>query len=256
MATSNRRQACIFCKATDRKISKEHVFPKWLRKVVEGGERGPIEHSRSHTKRDGEKVLHETWKDIPFNSQVKGPCEPCNNSWMEGIESETRPILTPLLENKSRTLDPCDQEVLARWATIRVLMAQLGHPPGKPLAILPERYQRFYEVHELPPKAQIWIAQRNGEGSWPVTCLTKELFIATPESAGPNAYITAFAVGHVAFVYWGHEVEDGATAHLGVGMKPYLSPIWPDINPVRWPPDGLLGATGLDAVVKNLVATS
>ena len=27
------RSACVFCGATDRKISKEHVFPKWLRKL-------------------------------------------------------------------------------------------------------------------------------------------------------------------------------------------------------------------------------
>jgi hypothetical protein len=32
----------------------------------------------------------------------------------------------------------------------------LGHPSGTGRVIRPERYHRFYEVRELPPKAQIW----------------------------------------------------------------------------------------------------
>jgi hypothetical protein len=255
MTASNQRSACVFCKATDRKISKEHVWPKWLRKIVEGGHGGPIEHSRIHETRDRKTVLNESWPDIPFNWQVKGPCEPCNTSWMEGIESETRPVLTPLLEHENRTLDPSDQEILARWATIRV-MAQLGHPAERRRAIREGRYHRFCEAKELPPRSQIWLAQRNGEGPWPANYAHKELFIATPESAGPNAYVSAFSVGHVAFVYWGHEVEDGATVHLGEGMKRFLIPIWPANTAINWPPLGLLGATGLETVVENLVATA
>jgi hypothetical protein len=253
---SNNRRACVFCKATDRKIAKEHVWPKWLRKVIESGEGEPQEQSRIHTTRDGETLRHETWTDIPINRQVAAPCKGCNEGWMEGIESETRPILTPMIQHESVNLDPCDQEVLARWATLRVMMAQYMFPPEKHRPIRPERYHRFYEAKELPPKAQVWIARRNGEGPWPTHCVHKELFIATPKSSGPNAYITAFAVGHVAFVYWGHEVKDGATLRIGKGMKPFLLPIWPEIDPIRWPPVGLLGETDIDAVVENLVATS
>jgi hypothetical protein len=82
------------------------------------------------------------------------------------------------------------------------------------------------------------------------------MFISRPESAGPNAYISAFSVGHVAFVYWGHEVEDGATVHLGERMTTFLTPIWPSLSRVHWPPVGVLGANGLEVVVKNLVATA
>lgn len=246
----------MFCKSTENKISKEHVWPKWLRKVIEGGEGEPQEHSRIHTTRDAKTLRHETWTDIPINRQVAAPCKECNEGWMEGIETETRPVLTPMIQHESVDLDPSDQEILARWATLRVMMIQCMFPPEKRCPIHPERYHRLYEVRELPPKAQIWIARRNGEGPWPTDCAHKELFIATPESAGPNAYITAFAVGHVAFVYWGHEVEDGATVNLGEGMRPYLLPIWPDIDAIRWPPVGLLGAAGIEVVVENLVATS
>lgn len=254
--TETKRSACVFCKATDRKISKEHVWPKWLRKIVEGGEGDPIGHSRVHETAERETIRDESWEDIPFNWQVKGPCEPCNTGWMEGIESETRPVLTPLIQHESRTLDPCDQEALSRWATIRVMMALLGHPAGKRGTISSERYHRFYEAGELP-NCQIWVAQRNGQGPWPADYVYNELFLTlaeSPEPAAANAYVTAFAVGHVAFVYWGSQFKQGPTVEIGENLRPYLLPIWPDVSAVRWPPEGVLGATGLEAVVKNLSA--
>jgi hypothetical protein len=252
----NRRRACVFCKATDRKISKEHVWPKWLRKVIEGAEGPPSEHGRLIQARDGKTLWHETWKDIPINYQVAAPCKECNEGWMEAIEDETRPILTPLIQHQEADLGPLEKETLARWATLRVMMAQYLDPAERPKVIPPERYHRFYEVRELPPKAHIWMARRNGEGTWPIDGARRELFIGERRPPYPNAYISAFAVGHVAFVYWGHEVEEGATVGLGEGMKPYLLPIWPEIAPSRWPPWGLLGAEGLTVVANNLVPMS
>jgi hypothetical protein len=252
----NRRRACVFCKATDRKISKEHVFPKWLRKVIEGGEEGLTTHGRVIKTRDGETLWENSWEDIPINYQVNAPCRPCNEGWMERIEDETRPLLTPLIQHQDAELGPLEKETLARWATLRVMMALYLDPSDRPKVIPPERYHRLYEVGELPPKAQIWMARRKGEGPWPLDGSRKELFIGAVRPPYPNAYISAFAVGHVAFIYWGHEVEDGATVRIGDGMKPYLLPIWPDINPSPWPPRGLLGAEGLNTVVNKLVRMS
>jgi hypothetical protein len=230
------------------------VWPKWLRKIVEGGTGDPIGHSRIHKTAEGETIRSESWEDIPLNWEVKGPCEPCNTGWMEGVESETRPVLTPLIQHKDRTLDPCDQEVLARWATIRVMMAQLAYPAGKRDAIQPESYHRFFEVGELP-NCQIWLARRNGEGPWPTDYHHRELFITLaglPEPATPNAYVAAFAVGHVAFFYWGSQFKQGPVLTLGENLMPYLLPIWPEISPVRWPPRAVLGPTGLEAIVREL----
>ena len=231
------------------------MFPKWLRKVIEGGEGGLTTHGRVIKTRDGETLWHDSWEDIPINYQVAVPCKICNEGWMEDIEDETRPILTPL-QHENAELGPLKKETLARWATLRVMMAQYLDPAERPKAIRPERYHRFYEARELPPKAQIWMARRNGEGAWPIDGSRKELFIGETRPPYPNAYISAFAVGHVAFVYWGHEVEDGAIVNLGEGMKPYLLPIWPDINLASWPPPGLLGRRGLDTVVNNLIRMS
>jgi hypothetical protein len=123
---------------------------------------------------------------------------------MEQIETEARPVLIPLIQHEDAELGPLEKETLARWATLRVMMAQFLDPPGRPKAIRAERYHRFYEARELPPRSQVWIARRNGEGPWP-----------------------------------------GAIVRLGEGMKPFLIPTWPEIDPSSWPPVGLLGERGL-----------
>jgi hypothetical protein len=252
------RRACVFCKSTENKITKEDVWPLWLRKVVEGGEGERFERSRVHKTAEGETVSHLKWPEAPLDWKVSGPCEPCNNGWMNRIENETQPILTPMIQHQEVALGPVDQEKLASWATLRVLVGQHGHPAERRRAIPEERYHRFYEARELP-NCQIWIARRNGEGSWPTDHHHRELFIhlvGAPDPTAPNAYLTAFAVGHVAFIYWGSNFKQGPTVNLGQNLMPYLLPIWPAISPVRWPAEGLLGATGLEAVIRNLSSFS
>ncbi|HWI96187.1 MAG TPA: hypothetical protein VNS60_09000 [Solirubrobacterales bacterium] len=248
------RRACVFCGSKENKISKEDVWPLWLRKVVEGGEGEMFERARIHTTAQGETVSHLRWPEAPIDWQVSGPCESCNNGWMSQIENEAKPILAPMVQHQEQTLGPIEQETLARWATLRVLMGQHGHPKEKRNAIPEERYHRFFEAREMP-NCQIWIARRNGEGAWPTDYHHRELFIelvGAPEPTAPNAYVTAFAVGHVAFICWGSQFKKGPTVDVGDNMRPFLLPIWPDILPVRWPPDGVLGPNGLEAVARNL----
>ncbi|HEU5063300.1 MAG TPA: hypothetical protein VFT79_09150 [Solirubrobacterales bacterium] len=254
MGETSKRRACIFCQATDRKINKQHVWPKWMRKVIEGGEDGMFERSRIRTKPDGTVVSQESWQEAPVDWEVSGQCEPCNSGWIEAIEQEIEPILTPMIQHQETVLGPVEQDALARWATLCVMVGQHGHPRDMRHAIAPKQYHRFYEFRELPT-CQIWIARRNGEGPWPTDYMHKELFIdliGGPETTAPNAYVAAFAVGHVAFVYWGSQFKQGPTVDIGDDLRPYLLPIWPDIEPVRWPPEGVLGPTGLKGVVRNL----
>jgi hypothetical protein len=249
------RRQCIFCESADNKISKEHVWPKWLRSVVEGGEGEMHERSRIHTTADGETVSHLTWNEAPIDWEVSGPCEPCNRGWMEEIEKEAAPILTPLIQHQEGIdLGPVEKETLARWATLRVLVGQHGHPRDRRRAIPPDRYHRFYESREMP-NCQAWMARRNGEGPWPTDYHHRELFIhlvGRPDPTTPNAYLTSFAVGHVAFVFWGSSFKQGPTVDVGENLRTYLLPLWPDIDPILWPPAGLLGPTGLNAVMQGL----
>jgi hypothetical protein len=248
------RTACVFCGATDRRISKEHVWPKWLRKHIELGEGPPVGRSRRHSR--GEQVLdHVEWREAPIDWQVKAPCKPCNEDWMNDLEGEAREVLPPMLADTRVVLDAVQQHTLAKWGTLRVLMGQHGHPPGK-RAVPEGSYHAFYRSRALPSGAQVWVGRYSGAGPWPTDYRHVELFISSPdhrEPARPNAYVVGFTVGYVAFLYWGHEIEDGPEIDLD-GIAPYFVPVWPVTGPVVWPPPGLIGENGLEleAAIRRL----
>jgi hypothetical protein len=253
VADKQTRRPCVFCEATDRKLSNEHVWPRWLRDHIELGTGPPIGHSRIHATSRGEPISETTRSAIPIDWQVKAPCKPCNEGWMERLETETRPILIPMLEDRTVVLGGREQGILARWATLRTLVAQHGHPAGKQ-AIPAETYHRFYQSRELPMGAQIWTGRYGGAGAWPTDYHHLELFQSgpdRPEPERPNSYVVAFSVGYVAFLYWGHELKGGLRLDLS-NLAPYFLPIWPTGAPVRWPPPGVIGAGELEAVIRGL----
>jgi hypothetical protein len=172
---------------------------------------------------------------------------------MSTIESSVQPSLIPMLHNEPCTLDAQAKKALSQWATLRILIAQLAHPAERRRTIPPERYKQFYEARSLPRGAQVWVGRYNGAGGWPTDYHHVELHgsaFGRPSPATPNGYLTAFSIGYAAFVYWGHEIENGPVVDIA-GLAPYLIPIWPiEPAPAMWPPKGLLGANGLRAILK------
>jgi hypothetical protein len=173
---------------------------------------------------------------------------------MEGLETETQPILIPMLEDKAVVLDAIQQHTLAKWATLRVLMGQHGLPSD--MRAIPEAsYHRFYDSRALPLGAQIWVGRYNGAGEWPTEYNHLELFLPQPERpepSRPNGYMVACSVGYVALLYWGHELQDGQAIDSLGALTGYFAPIWPVSGPFVWPPPGLIGATGLEAALRSL----
>jgi hypothetical protein len=227
-----------------------------MRKIIEHGEGQSIGHARIRGPSTEDTVTsRKDWPAIPLDWEVKAPCQQCNWGWMNDLEKEVRPTLIPMLENKAGALTTTQQESLAKWATLKVLMGQHGHP--KDLHTIPtEAYHRFYRTRALPVGAQIWTGRYDGSGSWPTHYRHVEMFFSAtgrPEPARANGYVVAFAVGYVAFLYFGHEIEDGPILDIGRDLGRYFVPVWPT-TPVDllWPPHGLLGSDGLDATLRGL----
>ncbi len=175
------RRACIFCGATRSKITKEHVWPKWLRKHVELGTGPPIGHSRRLTTRDGETVEDLSWEAIPLDWQVAAPCKECNEGWMEQIETAAPPILTAMLDDKRVSLDISGVDALAQWVTLHVMVAQHAYPKERRRSIPKERYRAFFQTRQVPPGAQIWVGRYSGAGRGPPSTCT-----ARSESHAPT----------------------------------------------------------------------
>ena len=173
---------------------------------------------------------------------------------MENLENEARPLLIPMLRNEEVTMRPEEQRILARWATLKMLVAQEGH--GDMKRVIPrDRYRLFYAERSLPVGAQVWVGRYNGGGSWPTNYQYRELFMTMhgqEEPPVPNAYLVGFTVGYLAFIYWGHEIQRGPIANVRQ-VESYLTPIWPATGIVKWPPPALMGADGLELVMDHFL---
>jgi hypothetical protein len=125
------RRACVFCGAEDRKISKEHLWSKWMATYVDPSGGTANRKSRILSTKTGQVKGSKSWPEAAFGQEVSGPCKLCNEGWMEQVEDEARPFLIPMLEDRKTELRPEGQRAVVRWATLKLLAAHLGHPAEK-----------------------------------------------------------------------------------------------------------------------------
>jgi hypothetical protein len=240
-----------------RKRSKEHVFPEWLEKLfVPEDEQHLIQYHRRFQAR-GEPMQREEWEDIPFNLRVT-LCEPCNNEWCNGIETEARPFLMPLIADQAISLDASAQTTLAIWATKTLLMLQRTHKRKE--RSMDDNAYRWFRTHRWPlPNEQIWIGRYNGSGDWPTSyrhfgmLIRKKPTVPQPPD-GINAHCAAFGIGHLVFLAFGHTHESRPSARVkpGTPAAAAMRPIWPAFGgAVDFPPSGIVdGNSGLDAMIE------
>lgn len=161
---------CIFCGRTP--LTKEHVWPNWLKNVLEEDDsntRGNylintdfldnnvIEITPNYIKRNG-KTLNHTLKIV---------CEDCNNNWMSQIESKAKPILESLILNKPIVLNRSQQKFIIQWAILRTIISEYTDQPTK--AITAKERKTFYQTNEGPANWYVWIAKKKSNSeTWPV----------------------------------------------------------------------------------------
>jgi hypothetical protein len=246
------RRACVFCGAEDRKISKEHLWSKWMATYVDPSGGTANRKSRILSTKTGQVKGSKSWPEAAFGQEVSGPCKLCNEGWMEQVEDEARPFLIPMLEDRKTELRPEGQRAVVRWATLKLLAAHLGHPADKQ-SIPAARFRQFFIDRSLPPGARVWIGRYDGTGTWPTHYRYLELFVSENGGTEPdisNGYLAGFSVGHLAFFYWGHELRQGPLPDVS-RVAAYLAPVWPATGTARWPPEQSLDGDGMRFVMER-----
>jgi hypothetical protein len=195
------RRRCVFCEQP-RKISGEHVWPKWIRKVLHP-ETGSYTATRSIVDPLGQVVSSDSWPaGSPYDTQVKAPCRDCNHGWMNGIEVAARDVLTDLMLNKGRPLITKKEQLsLSRWATKTAMMLQFLQPKAR---LIPDGdLTRFYKSQRPISGSRISIIAYSGPLPGDVyrhvalhNRSSQRFGGAIPE---PDGYLSTFVVGRVAF---------------------------------------------------------
>ena len=162
-----------FCGGTGKK-SREHLWPQWTQKLVPADE-GVFFNTKSTTSLEiatsiashfpEERLQAQT--DLA-NLQVHGIRAPCNEGWMSQIESETIPILTPMVLDQPRSFSVAEQAVLAKWITLRMIVRELLS--RKHAAISHPQQKSFYGEQRPFDNSEIYIARL------PVGNLRRELW--------------------------------------------------------------------------------
>jgi hypothetical protein len=143
--------ACIFC--DEPAGNTEHVFPRWIL------DRKDMGKSRLTFGNRPGLVLDKT------HLTVKTVCETCNNHWMNDLEGEVKPILSPIFDDQAFSINEQQQTVLAVWVTKVAFL--LDSTKGRNAA------NRFYtkpegvalRVHrQIPQMTRIWIGRLDATG--------------------------------------------------------------------------------------------
>jgi len=151
-STAKRSGKCVLCGG--RPLSREHVWPRWIAALIKS-QGGPV-----HIRSSGGADYDTTQLDLT----VRRVCRECNHGWMERMESEVRPFLTPMMTTTdSVTLSVEDQFALARWYTKTMLMHDLTHSTPR---IPQDRYTEFFAEPRPFDDSVIWLGAYGGN-RWP-----------------------------------------------------------------------------------------
>ena len=233
--------ACVFCRTTKAKITNEHVFADWISDLFGHEPEGTAEMVES----DGST---KAFPAVPFQQKVRVVCKPCNEGWMGDLEEAVKDFLGPmLLEGRQTTLSKDPQRALATWTAKTAMMMDHLHP--KELVVPDGQFSEFYAAKAPLPGQLVWLGfrqrlddetQRELLGS--VYKQSVGEFFVTPDAAketehwkkeGRNIYRITFAIGHVAFQVFGHNL----LTHLQVEVPPGAPVRIIDAGaPVEWPP--------------------
>ncbi len=88
--------------------------------------------------------------------RVRAVCKPCNNGWMNQLESKVRPYLTPMVTGENVTLDQAALATVAQWLTLKVMVVE--HDAQNTVLTPQADRSRFRDTLEPPPYYRLYAA--------------------------------------------------------------------------------------------------
>jgi hypothetical protein len=222
---------CIFC--GNPAGSREHIWPKW---ILERKNFGPFRLKRAGA------------PDLILNTELttKAVCHDCNTGWMSKLEAAIKPILEPMFEGKSVSLDIYQQQLIALWMAKMAFVWDSTKGRNTDNAFFRNADGTALAQRIMPPFTAVWLAhigedyrsadghditldeppKRVGGGN--VVTIVNEQFVAQIVSLRPD------------------QMPTGPTA-IQLDLAPgnwndTLVRVWPqdNANPIRWPPPATL----------------
>jgi hypothetical protein len=241
----------MFCGKSGQGLSREHVVPNWIGKVLPGV--GNFTHRLDID--GGSPKFAYSARDMDFKAKIV--CMSCNNGWMSGIEDRVIPILTPLLNGEARELTSTEQRSVALWACKTAMV--FAHAGGILPAGLKESCRWIYKHLTPSPGSHCWLG-RFADVDTDLDLRTYKFHTVPIEMTRPSqpdvrhsALVWTAGIGQLAVINLTMPTGLGRS-DVTVGGVPaeWLHPVWPnDDNNITWPPPLTLSEEHLRAISRN-----
>lgn len=192
---------CVFC-ASVGPMSREHVFPRWLSDLLpEFDEAAGFDYERRLVTHRDELAHHRSGPLLDV--VTRDVCEVCNNGWLENLETEARPVLTPMIRGTARVLSALEQQfVVASWAR-KTMLTMHGTNIGRERVASAEQYRWFFEHQQPLPGSHVWLVRYADRTRWPIVAHQYAMSVRragepAPQMGDPlNGFGVVFTVGHL-----------------------------------------------------------
>ena len=117
------KNCCIFCNRIE-KLTKEHVWPRWVRDYIKIEDQMKTVHLTMHNGGKPQKGKFTRPGDI-HSQRIHCVCgsrgdpfktDRCNNVWMSQLQERAKTILIPLITGTWKSLDGHEQSIVSAWA--------------------------------------------------------------------------------------------------------------------------------------------
>jgi hypothetical protein len=228
---------CLMCEE-DRKITNEHIVPRWANGAIKAVSPLTPEHGDAETAAAAAALGARTWTNRAIDVKVKGLCSSCNSDQ----EGSTKRLLDPLIRGTNSSLTVDDQVTLACWAYGKALVMELFDPPT---AELGQAMRTFRKKRRPPLQSQIWIGRFDPASTWPEMAGTLRLGELHMKRHGHEfeARTAVIVMGNLIFVCcrWLHEGVKRFDLPATLIPTDALATVWPVTTPwLSYPPDKTL----------------
>jgi hypothetical protein len=238
------KRRCVFCGEAG-KITLEHILPSWMTSGEDASRHLYIRESGGPDYEPRRQSRPGPARDLA----AKGPCNRCNNGWMNDMDHGVLDVLGPqLIKGKTVKLTKAKKVALASWAVKYVLMCQLTHERDRRFAIPADDYTRFYDQRTPGNVMRLWAGYMEPPGKHGGSALAFTDFSLNEtyhdplvlERAGLDAALTSknycaiFRFGHCVISLYQAKPEILEVVRL---LRPRTwVQIWPSVGTSEWPP--------------------
>jgi hypothetical protein len=238
MSTKKGRRLCIFCGQPG--VTREHVWPRWLRSIFEDSDR--VTHE-VWSERPERPSVNRTWTNKPISTTARIVCKACNGGWMGSLEAENSGLLGAMIRGVPQSLTEEEQERITLWCIKTGLMLdRVSMPNDHPRLLFATRRPMDYSA--------IWLTSCNDQTvamSHTIKRLAPELRLL-PEAAPSDeallfsgtgrfeGYLQTIRIGAFASQILWSDSRDAVESVTGWPDSLHHARIWPTEDvAVPWP---------------------